>query len=84
MSRQERGEETEWIAVRNLVNVWRCVSPAFVHRLVREHGAASLLELFHLRDLPPDRALTFLLRCHKGRFYRNRYPLDRARRRKLN
>ena len=52
----------------------RCGSPAFVHRLVREHGAASLLELFHLRDLPPDRALTFLLRCHKGRFYRNRYP----------
>jgi hypothetical protein len=22
----------------------------------------------------PDRALAFLLRCHKGRFYRNRYP----------
>jgi hypothetical protein len=52
----------------------RCGSPAFVHRLVREHGAASLLETFHLRDLPPDRALAFLLRCHKGRFYRNRYP----------
>jgi hypothetical protein len=51
-----------------------CVSPAFVHRLVREHGAASLLETSHLRDLPPDRALAFLLRCHKGRFYRNRYP----------
>ena len=52
----------------------RCASPAFVHRLVREHGAASLLETFHLRDLPPDRALAFLLRCHKGRFYRKRYP----------
>jgi hypothetical protein len=52
----------------------RCISPAFVHRLVREHGAASLLETFHLRDLPPDRALAFLLRCLKGRFYRNRYP----------
>jgi len=26
------------------------------------------------RDLPPDQALAFLLRCHKGRFYRNRYP----------
>jgi hypothetical protein len=45
-----------------------------VHRLVREHGAVSLLETFHLRDLPPDQALTFPLRCHKGRFYRNRYP----------
>ena len=52
----------------------RCASPAFVQRLVREHGAASLLETFHLRDLPPARALAFLLRCHKGRFYRNRYP----------
>jgi hypothetical protein len=52
----------------------RCISPAFVHRLVREHGAASLLETFHLRGLPPDRALEFLLRCHKSRFYRNRYP----------
>ena len=45
-----------------------------MHRLVRQHGAASLLETFRLRDLPPDRALTFLLRCHKGRFYRNPYP----------
>jgi hypothetical protein len=27
-----------------------------------------------MRDLPPDRALAFLLRCHKDRFYRNRYP----------
>ena len=52
----------------------RCASPAFVHRLVREHGEASLLETFHLRDLPPNRALAFLLRSHKGRFYRNRYP----------
>jgi len=52
----------------------RCISPAFVHRLVREHGTASLLETFHVRDLPPDGALTFLLRCHKGRFYLNRYP----------
>ena len=42
--------------------------------MVREHGATSLLETFHLRDLPPDRALTFLLRCYKGRFYRSRYP----------
>ncbi|MEI6780056.1 MAG: DUF3843 family protein [Verrucomicrobiota bacterium] len=49
-------------------------SLAFVHRLVREHGAASLFEVFHLRDIPPDQALVFLLRCHKGRYFRNRYP----------
>ena len=60
-------------ALRHLVTD-RCASPAFVQRLVREHGAESLLEIFHLRDLPPDRALAFLLRCRKGRFYRNRYP----------
>ena len=60
-------------ALRHFVSD-RCISPAFVHRMVREHGAASLLETFHLRDLPPDRALAFLLRCHKGCFYRNRYP----------
>jgi hypothetical protein len=52
----------------------RAVSPAFVQRLVREHGAASLLDNFQLRRLPPDLALALLLRCHKGRFYRNRYP----------
>ena len=65
--------DLEWNALRHFVTD-RCISPAFVHRLVRERGAASLLELFHLRDLPPDRALRFLLRCLNGRFYRNRYP----------
>jgi hypothetical protein len=65
--------EIERDALRHFVTDG-AISPAFVHRLVREHGAASLLETFHLRDLPPERALAFLLRCHKGRFYRNRYP----------
>jgi hypothetical protein len=65
--------ETERDGLRHFVTD-RCASPAFVQRLVREHGAASLLEAFHLRALPADRALTFLLRCHKGQFYRNRYP----------
>jgi len=50
------------------------VSPAFVDRLVREHGAASLVETFQLRRLPAELALAFLLRCHKGHFCRNRYP----------
>jgi hypothetical protein len=43
-------------------------------RLVREHGAASLVENFQLQRLPPDLALAFLLRCYKGEYYRNRYP----------
>ena len=53
--------DAERNALRHFVTD-RCVSPAFVHRLVREHGAASLLETFHLGGLPPDRALAFLLR----------------------
>ncbi len=41
-----------------------------------EHlGIDVLLGRFlDLRHLPPEQALAFLLRCHKGRFYRNRYP----------
>jgi hypothetical protein len=59
--------------------LWRfitadAISPAFVHRLVRDHGAESFVETFHLRHLPTEQALTFLLRCFKGHFYRNRYP----------
>jgi hypothetical protein len=35
----------------------------------------ALLDRFlDLRHLPPERALVFLLRGHKGRFYGNRYP----------
>ena len=60
-------------ALRHLVSD-RAISPALVRRLVREHGAASVLETFRLRDLPPERALAFLLRCQKGWFHRNRYP----------
>jgi len=32
------------------------------------------LEIFHLRGWPSERTLAFLLRCQKGRFYRNHYP----------
>lgn len=65
--------DSERDALRHLVSN-RAISPASVRRLVREHGAASLLDTFHLRDLPPERALAFLLRCQKGGFHRNRYP----------
>lgn len=65
---------TERLVLRNLVTSQN-ISLAFVERLIREYGAESLLETFHLRSLPPERTLAFLLRCHKGRFFRNRYPL---------
>ncbi|MBI2929902.1 MAG: DUF3843 family protein [Verrucomicrobia bacterium] len=50
------------------------LSPAFVRRLVGEHGADSIAEAFCMRDQPPELALAFLLRCHKGEYYRKRYP----------
>jgi hypothetical protein len=50
------------------------VSPAFVERLAREHGAESIAEAFLIRDVPAELALAFLLRRHKGQFYRKRYP----------
>ena len=50
------------------------VSPAFVQRLVAEHGRESIAQAFLLRDQPPELALDFLLRCHKGEHFRRRYP----------
>ena len=50
------------------------ISPAFVRRLVAEHGAESFAETFLMRSMPSGLALEFLLRRHKGQFYRQRYP----------
>jgi hypothetical protein len=50
------------------------ISPAFVRRLAAEHGAESLTETFLMRNAPSELALEFLLRRHKGQFYRKRYP----------
>jgi hypothetical protein len=50
------------------------ISPAFVRRLVAEHGAESLTESFLMRNAPSGLALEFLMRRHKGQFYRKRYP----------
>ncbi len=65
------GDETE--TLRRLVTD-AAISPAFVRRLVAEHGMESLAETFLLRQAPPAQTLEFLLRRHKGRFYRKRYP----------
>src|SRR5208283_5138532 len=50
------------------------ISPAFVRRLAADHGTESLTESFLMRDAPTELALEFLLRRHKGQFYRKRYP----------
>lgn len=50
------------------------ISPAFVRRMLDEHGAASVKTVFRIPDDVPDYWLEYLLRRHKGKFYRNRYP----------
>jgi len=50
------------------------VSPAFVKRVVQEHCGESIKAAFHLPKDSPDHWLDYLLRCHKGHFFRKRYP----------
>jgi hypothetical protein len=50
------------------------ISPDFVRRLVADHGTESLTGSFLMRNAPSGLALEFLLRRHKGQFYRKRYP----------
>ena len=50
------------------------ISPAFVRRLVTEHGAESIACTFAIREQPLDLVLNFLFRRHKGEHYRKRYP----------
>ena len=50
------------------------ISPAYVRRLVADHGTESLTESFLMRNAPSGLALEFLLRRHKGQYYRKRYP----------
>jgi hypothetical protein len=65
--------EDELRALQGLIT-GEAISPAFVRRLVAEHGVDSIAEAFLLRDAPSDLALDFLLRRYKGHFYRTRYP----------
>ncbi len=65
--------DDELLAVRGFMTS-AGISPAFVRRLVAEHGAESIAEAFLLRDCPPELALEFLLRRHKGQYYRKRFP----------
>lgn len=50
------------------------VSPRFVKRVLSEYGAESVKSAFLLRGDPPSYCLDYLLRSHKGHFYRKRYP----------
>jgi len=50
------------------------ISPAFVRRVVAEHGSESVRTAFRLPEPVPEYWLEYLLRRHKGHFYRRRYP----------
>lgn len=50
------------------------LSPEFVRRLLGEYGAESVKAAFCIPDDAPDYWLEYLLRQHKGCYYRTRYP----------
>lgn len=52
----------------------QAISPKFVRRVLEEYGDGSVKSAFLLRGDLPSYWLDWLLRCHKGRYYRKRYP----------
>ena len=50
------------------------ISPAFVQRLVREHGCGAIGRSYLIRGFQQTPHLARLLRRFKGKFYRTRYP----------
>jgi len=50
------------------------ISPRFVRRVLDEYGSESVKTAFLLRGDQPSYWLDYLLRSHKGQFYRKRYP----------
>ena len=50
------------------------VSPKFVKRVLGEYGDESVKATFFLKGDLASYWLDYLLRRHKGQFYRKRYP----------
>lgn len=50
------------------------ISPRFVRRVLDEYGSESVKAAFLLRGDQPSYWLDYLLRSHKGQFYRKSYP----------
>lgn len=65
--------EAEMEGIRHFIES-NSSSPAFVLRLVRDHGAESIGAAYLIRNFEADQDLAYLLRRYKGHFYRNRYP----------
>jgi hypothetical protein len=67
-------DELEQVLVEAQAELVEAISPAFVRRLVRDYGPESIAAAFLIRDTQNYPYLDYLLRRHKGHFYRNRYP----------
>jgi hypothetical protein len=65
--------EAEEEAIRDLI-MDSVASPAFVYRMVQEHGSQAIGRAFLIRDFQEKLHLLFLLRRFKGAYNRNRYP----------
>jgi hypothetical protein len=65
--------EVEQLAIQGFFRA-EGVSPQFVRRVLTEYGDESVRTVFFLRGDLPDYWLDYLLRSHKGTFYRKRYP----------
>ena len=73
---QRKGEgltEDEEQCLRGFVEA-DAISPRLVRRVLDEHGDESVKAAFLLRGEQPEYWLDYLLRSHKGQFYRKRYP----------
>ncbi len=64
--------DNELSAIQGLIES-PVLSPSFVQRLVQDYGDSSIAAVYIIQE-PSDYYLEYLLRRHKGPFYRNRYP----------
>ncbi|MBI1987164.1 MAG: DUF3843 family protein [Nitrospinae bacterium] len=75
---KKNGEDLNENELETIQGVMNCdaISPAFVRRLLREHGGEeSIKATFMLTKCSQSYWLEYLLRSLKGHFYRKRFPL---------
>ena len=65
--------EDEESSIRSFINS-KNISPKFVNKIVKMYGYESISSSYIIRDKNYDTSMKYLLRRHKGDFYRNRYP----------
>ena len=51
-----------------------CISPKFIRRMTDEYGDDSIKSSFYLNETEDNCWLDYLLRCHKGPYFRKCYP----------